>query len=62
MKGEVKTRGVSRPIDNLGRIVIPKEIRNEMKLAEGSRMEVCYGTIDNKPVVWLVPCEDVPEK
>lgn len=35
----MKSTGVSRAIDELGRIVIPKEIRTTLDLAEGTKME-----------------------
>lgn len=36
----MKATGIVRKIDELGRIVIPKEIRNSLKLKEGSEMEI----------------------
>lgn len=36
----MKTTGIVRRIDDLGRIVIPKEIRRTMGISEGSPMEV----------------------
>lgn len=36
----MKTTGMTRPIDSLGRIVIPKEIRTVLDLSEGDRMEI----------------------
>lgn len=35
----MKSTGVSRGIDELGRIVIPKEIRTILDLPEGTKME-----------------------
>ena len=35
----MKKTGVSRPIDDLGRVVIPKEIRSSLMLVEGDLME-----------------------
>lgn len=35
----MKKAGISRPIDNLGRVVIPKEIRDSLMLFEGDVME-----------------------
>ncbi len=35
----MKSTGVSRGIDELGRIVIPKEIRTMLDLPEGTKME-----------------------
>jgi AbrB family looped-hinge helix DNA binding protein len=36
----MKTTGIVRRIDDLGRIVIPKEIRRAMKIGEGEPMEI----------------------
>lgn len=35
------TRGIIRRIDDLGRIVIPKEIRRKFKINEGAPLEIC---------------------
>ncbi|HKL93941.1 MAG TPA: stage V sporulation T C-terminal domain-containing protein [Clostridia bacterium] len=37
----MQTTGIVRRIDELGRIVIPKEIRRTMRLSEGDEMEIC---------------------
>lgn len=37
----MKTTGIVRRIDELGRVVIPKEIRKTMRIKEGEEMEVC---------------------
>lgn len=36
----MKATGIVRRIDDLGRIVIPKEIRRTLNLAEGDPMEI----------------------
>lgn len=40
----MKTTGMTRRIDELGRIVIPKEIRRTLRLAVGEELEIC---VDN---------------
>lgn len=42
----MKATGIVRRIDDLGRIVIPKEIRRTMKIAEGTPLEI-FTDIDN---------------
>ena len=46
----METTGIVRRIDELGRIVIPKEIRRTMHLYEGDEMEICVanGTLTLK--------------
>ena len=44
----MRTTGMTRPLDPLGRIVIPKEIRNVMNLNEGDRIEILT---DNDTIV-----------
>ncbi len=36
----MKANGIVRNIDELGRIVIPKELRNKMDMHEGSEVEI----------------------
>jgi AbrB family transcriptional regulator (stage V sporulation protein T) len=36
----LKATGVVRRIDDLGRIVIPKEIRNTLRIKEGAPLEI----------------------
>ena len=36
----MKTTGVVRRIDDLGRIVIPKEIRKSMRIKDGESLEI----------------------
>ena len=36
----MKTTGIVRKLDDLGRIVIPKEIRRTLRIKEGSPMEI----------------------
>jgi transcriptional pleiotropic regulator of transition state genes len=36
----MKSTGIVRKIDNLGRLVLPKELRDQLDLPEGTPMEV----------------------
>lgn len=36
----MKYTGITRPVDNLGRIVIPIELRRSMNIEEGDRLEI----------------------
>ncbi len=42
----MKATGIIRRIDDLGRLVIPKEIRRTMRIAEGTPMEIFTDTGD----------------
>ena len=44
----MKTTGVIRRIDELGRIVIPKEIRKSLRIKDGENIEIL---IDNDNVI-----------
>ncbi len=39
----MKTTGVIRRIDELGRIVIPKEIRKNLRIKNGDSLEIFFG-------------------
>ena len=34
--------GIIRRIDDLGRVVIPKEVRHKMNINEGDPLEICF--------------------
>ena len=50
----MKATGIVRRIDDLGRVVIPKEIRRTMRIREGDPSQItwtrwemfCYGMLD----------------
>ena len=39
---QIEVNGIVRSIDNLGRIVIPMEMRKELKLVEGAKLEIFW--------------------
>lgn len=45
----MKTAGIVRNLDNLGRVVIPKEMRKMLSINEGDPVEIAK--VDNKVVV-----------
>lgn len=51
----MKNTGITRPVDALGRVVIPKEIRNNMDINEDDLMEIF---IDGE----MICIRKVPEK
>ena len=46
----MKATGIIRRIDDLGRIVIPKEIRRQLKITDGDPLEI-FLTTDNEIVL-----------
>ena len=40
----MKATGIVRRIDDLGRVVIPKEIRRTLKIRESEPLEIFYGS------------------
>lgn len=47
----MKATGIIRRIDDLGRIVIPKEIRRTMHIREGEALEIYTDNINGMPCV-----------
>lgn len=58
----MRATGIIRRIDDLGRVVIPKEIRRSLKLREGDPME--FYVEDNKLILvpYIILQETVAEK
>lgn len=51
----MKSTGIKRRIDDLGRIIIPRDIRRNLKIREGDPLEIL---IDSKSgAVCFKPCE-----
>lgn len=46
--------GMTRPVDELGRVVIPKEIRKSFNIVSGARLDI---SVSGKSVI-LTPRED----
>ena len=47
----MKTTGIIRRVDDLGRVVIPKEIRRQCGIREGEALEIYVDKIDSMPCV-----------
>ena len=43
----MKATGIVRRIDDLGRVVIPKEIRRTMRIREGDPLEIINSSYDS---------------
>ena len=54
----MKTTGIVRRVDDLGRIVIPKEIRRNFRIKEGEPLEIFSGEINGYPAIGLVKYEN----
>lgn len=52
-----KATGILRRIDDLGRVVIPKEIRRTMRIHEGDQLELFIETINGQPAVCFTKYE-----
>lgn len=47
----MRATGIIRRIDDLGRVVIPKEIRKTCRIREGEPLEIFIDTLDGMPAV-----------
>ena len=47
----MKATGIVRRIDDLGRVVIPKEIRRSCRIREGDPLEIYIDKMDGQPVI-----------
>lgn len=47
----MKATGILRRVDDLGRVVIPKEIRRTLKIREGEPLEIFTDTANGMPCV-----------
>ena len=47
----MKATGIIRRVDDLGRVVIPKEIRRTLHIREGEALEIYTDNINGMPVV-----------
>ena len=54
----MKATGIVRRIDDLGRVVIPKEIRRTMRIREGDPLEIYTDTYghggNNSALLWAI--------
>lgn len=50
----MKATGIVRRIDDLGRIVIPKEIRKKLRIREGEPLEIYLDNVNGMSMVCFV--------
>ena len=53
----MKATGIIRRIDDLGRVVIPKEIRRTLRIREGEALEIYMDKVNGMPVVCFAKYE-----
>lgn len=53
----MKATGIVRRIDDLGRVVIPREIRKKLGIREGEPLEIYTDTIGGMPAVCFAKYE-----
>lgn len=58
----MRATGIIRRVDDLGRIVIPKEVRRPIKIREGEPMEIFYDTDQQMVCFQKVKLSKVPLK
>lgn len=49
----MRSTGITRPVDGLGRVVIPMELRRSMRIREGDPVEIF---VDGSDHIILQPC------
>lgn len=47
----MKATGIVRRVDDLGRVVIPKEIRRSCRIREGDPLEIFIDQMDGQPMI-----------
>lgn len=52
----MKATGIVRRIDDLGRVVIPKEIRRTMRIREGDPLQITLTESSNPMQLWKNYC------
>lgn len=53
----MKATGIIRRVDDLGRVVIPKEIRRFLRIREGEPLEIFTDTVNGMPCISFVKYE-----
>lgn len=53
----MKATGIIRRVDDLGRVVIPKEIRRQCRIREGEPLEIYIDNYGDMPVVCFAKYE-----
>lgn len=50
----MKATGIIRRVDDLGRVVIPKEIRRSLRIREGEPLEIYLDNVNGMPMVSFI--------
>lgn len=62
MSNNTTATGIVRRIDDLGRVVIPKEIRQTLRIKEGDPLEIAYNSAEGQIILTKYHEETLAER